>query len=176
MSATVLTDERLEEIESRCEAAHPGPWTVSEDADEYEYDDHDGYGVKYITYTAIRAKRPGGGSHEVARDVHHDFNAEFIAHARRDVEVLLADVRRYRAAADEGNRALVEELAERDAELEEYREAIVEMRNLAQSLVCKIGQVFCRCKMTEEKAEQEQAEWKERIAKVFSRVAEEVRR
>jgi len=72
----VLTDERLAEIEARCNAATPGPW-----------------------------KNVGGYCDVCASDrekeANRQANAEFVVHARADVPDLLAEVRMLRALVGE---------------------------------------------------------------------------
>lgn len=82
-----LTDADLDAIEQRANAATEGPWESGDDDWDggYVRMPADGFGVAYIA-THIQQ-----GADEGCAD------AEFIAHARGDVPVLLAEVRRLRA-------------------------------------------------------------------------------
>ncbi|MYS16596.1 hypothetical protein [Streptomyces sp. SID4982] len=79
------TDQQLDEIEDRTNAATPGPW-------EFVTDDHGSHGIE----TSIWSE----GTHRyVAETVTGMSPADggFTAHAREDVRTLLAEVRRLRA-------------------------------------------------------------------------------
>jgi hypothetical protein len=86
-----VTDERLAEIEARCNDATPGPWSAVRD--------HNGH---------WRVVWPHSQNGSVARDgkVFDDYDAAFIAAARDDVPDLLAEVRRLRGAMDEVRRRI----------------------------------------------------------------------
>ena len=72
-----MTQEQIDAIKARVEAATPGPYTVG-----YECD---GNGAHEIL----------AGGHVIAK-VDYDKNADFIAHAREDIPALLDEVRRLR--------------------------------------------------------------------------------
>jgi hypothetical protein len=74
-----LTDEQLAEIRKRAEAATAGPW---------KYTDRDN-----VVYTANADYKYAV---EVAEEIGHKFDGEFIAHAREDVPKLIAEVERLR--------------------------------------------------------------------------------
>lgn len=113
-----MTDEELNEIEARAQAATEGPWVP----DRYEGD---------LTARAIRGcctkKSPHGpgdfsdryGNEDctgqwqteiVTTDcgvyTHNEADIDFIAHARQDVPALVAEVRRLQAALVEARTAL----------------------------------------------------------------------
>lgn len=81
-----MTDEELDEIERRCEAARPGPWTSY-----FEGRDHMA-GSNFI--------RVGGDGESRGEDIEligaTVEEQDFIAQARQDVPRLLAEVRRLR--------------------------------------------------------------------------------
>ena len=85
---TPPTEQKLNQIEARVNATTPGPWPI-----EYDYCDCSEYGCSHGKFAV------GFGpftSFENTGDRHH-YDAEFAAHARTDVEVLVAEVRRLRA-------------------------------------------------------------------------------
>lgn len=75
-----MSDERLEQIKARAEAATPGPWDCYGDG-EYEVFDAGEY-------------RDGDPGEVVAPVVTKLNNAEFIAHARMDIPALLNEIDR----------------------------------------------------------------------------------
>jgi hypothetical protein len=76
-----ITDERLADIESRAEAATPGPWkSYLEEREKMSGSDFIQTGGEDIYLTGATAA-----------------DQDFIAAAREDVPVLLAEVRRLRA-------------------------------------------------------------------------------
>lgn len=86
-----LTDEELAAIESRTEAATPGPWRVEPDDGG-----HDFHG--FATQTRITTEEwPGGGW---SRYGFNPVDAEFISHARTDVPRLIAALRASRTDAE----------------------------------------------------------------------------
>ena len=89
----MLTDERLAEIEARCNAATPGPWTLMP-----EMCGPDGQGVYEESGLGIICEV---GDPYPRGDNHPQENMEFIAAARADVPDLLAEVRRLRALVGE---------------------------------------------------------------------------
>jgi hypothetical protein len=74
-----LNAEELEAIRKRAEAATPGPWGYA-DRDNVVFTANADY--KYAV--------------EIAEEVGHKFDGEFIAHAREDVPKLLAEIERLR--------------------------------------------------------------------------------
>lgn len=87
-----LTEQQLDEIDARQQAATPGPWTVSEDYSDVLTPDGDQLASYWNPTSETR-------------------NGEFIAHARQDVAALLGYVRRL-----QGQRQfLITQLAKRDA-------------------------------------------------------------
>ena len=87
-----LTDAYLDAIEQRANAATEGPWRAAVVA---RFVDDDGYLGRLMT-----AIYPAGPSGPPPLFVTPDWlaaDAEFIAHARSDVPVLVAEVRRLRA-------------------------------------------------------------------------------
>lgn len=82
MTKQTLSSQRIDEIETRANAATPGPWTVSEDYSDVLGPDGEQLASYWNPTSATR-------------------NGEFIAHARTDVPVLLAEIRRLRALVAE---------------------------------------------------------------------------
>jgi hypothetical protein len=70
-----MDDERRSRIESRCAAATPGPWTAHPYAEDFE--------IRPIAC---------GQDHGICSQP----DAEFIAHAREDIPVLLAEINKLR--------------------------------------------------------------------------------
>lgn len=85
---TPPTELELDEIAARHTAATPGPWKIEKDyCDCSEYGcSHPPFAVAFGPFTSF----------ENTADRHHA-DAEFAAHARTDVPLLLAEVRRLRA-------------------------------------------------------------------------------
>ncbi len=81
-----ISDEELEEIRLRCEAATPGPWTSY-----IEGRDHSS-GSSFIMTGSGRDR---GNDIELTGST--DADQDFIAHARQDISILLAEVKRLRA-------------------------------------------------------------------------------
>jgi hypothetical protein len=111
----------LDAIQARCDAATPGPWVVN----TKEWTDGGApltertIGLPGLDATARicdNSNRAGD-----VRTIYAKANAAFIAHARTDVPVLLAEVRSVRAALVASMKALVKEQA-RVKELE-HKEA-----------------------------------------------------
>lgn len=115
-----LTEQQLDEIDSRTGATRPGPWALSDDLEG------DGYpGHLWVVRT------PDSGPDEpddqaVVISIGDRALGEFIAHAREDVPALLAEVRRLSAALtemthcrDNALRALYRDDVETDIDLEE---------------------------------------------------------
>lgn len=82
-----MTDLRLDEIETRCNAATPGPWGVCTCSLNGPCSNEKGVRVSFCTDgLPDRADYP--------------LDAEFIAHARQDIPSLIAEVRRLRIALE----------------------------------------------------------------------------
>lgn len=79
-----LTDQQLTQIEARTTAATDGPWTLHED---------DGDTFRAPAWEVL----PASGEMVARLREWASADAEFIAHARADVPMLLAEVRRLRA-------------------------------------------------------------------------------
>jgi hypothetical protein len=82
-----MTDEELEAIQKRADAATPGPWSAFTDP------------ARRADQSLIVAPPPEYGlihvqTHKDFASLNHD--ATFIAHAREDIPKLLAEVRRLR--------------------------------------------------------------------------------
>jgi len=77
-----MTDEELQAIEQRAEAASQGPWTLFGAGNACVYADSEG---SIVASCGLCVGRPRDGR-----------NAEFIAHARADVPALLGEIRRLR--------------------------------------------------------------------------------
>ena len=95
-----MTREELEAIGARAEAATPGPWEQDKGLEVYT---HDRRG--YFKLADIRGwgHLTGQGALALPRDeaiAIQTANAEFIAHSRRDVPALLAEVGRQNAEMD----------------------------------------------------------------------------
>ncbi|WP_433513647.1 hypothetical protein ACQP2T_60525 [Nonomuraea sp. CA-143628] len=103
-----ISDSELQEIESRTQAATPGPWYVRFLDDAYaanlvavgtapDTGRHERWprwhGNELVAATLIQSPEP----YVVGSDDRWDENAAFMAHARSDVPRLLAEVRRLRA-------------------------------------------------------------------------------
>lgn len=76
MKTNPLTEQELNEIQARADAASPGPWFEHADPRKYVY-------------------IPNASDEQVIFD--RDKNAQFCAHAREDVPCLVAEVRRLQA-------------------------------------------------------------------------------
>lgn len=83
-----VSREQLDEIRKRCEAATPGPWvSYLEDRDQLS-------GESFIA----RGANPAEEDLYLSGATDHDI--EFIAHARQDIPVLLAEIERLRMLLD----------------------------------------------------------------------------
>lgn len=107
MTTAPLTEQQLDEIAARTNAATPGPWKLSEDYSDVLAPD----GSQLASYWNPTSET---------------LNGEFIAHARADVPVLVDAVRRLTAALtemthcrDNALRALYRDDVETDIDLEE---------------------------------------------------------
>lgn len=95
-----MTDAELHEIEARAKAASIGPWHVV----------RNNLGCKDIRGAKTTAGAHGqliGGTCGLRNEKQDRNNAMFIAHARQDIPVLLAEVRRLHAI-EKAARALLE--------------------------------------------------------------------
>ncbi|MER5694893.1 hypothetical protein ACWDBO_31285 [Streptomyces mirabilis] len=82
---TPLTDQQLDEIETRANAATPGPWEL-----------YEGYGPHFYAYLR-GCHLQGIGTLNFGDGEAADADREFVTHAREDVPALLAEVHRLRA-------------------------------------------------------------------------------
>ena len=109
-----MKKEELEAIEARETAATPGPWETTFFSEDYGA----GYGE-----TTFFVKRPDGNMWKIGlansseKYVKENYNAEFIANARQDVPVLIAEVKQLNAETER----LAEE---RDAAVEDLRACV----------------------------------------------------
>lgn len=100
-----LTDQQLDDIDTRTDATRSGPWTLSDDLEG------DGYpGHLWVVRT------PDAGPDEpddqaVVISIGDRALGEFIAHARTDVPALLAEIRRLKGQ----RKYLLDQLAKKDA-------------------------------------------------------------
>jgi hypothetical protein len=101
VTSTPLTDQQLDDIDARAQAATAGPWTVSEDYSDVLGPDGDHLASYWNPTSETR-------------------NGEFIAHARQDVPALLAEIRRLKGQ----RKYLIGQLAKRDAESGRGDEAV----------------------------------------------------
>ena len=94
----MLTPERLREIKERCERATPGPWIVS--PNRHKAKDGSQWG---IIEARIRTVTGGIVAHTICTwdGDNGRANAEFAAHAREDVPVLVAEVEQLHRFAKE---------------------------------------------------------------------------
>jgi hypothetical protein len=88
-----VTNEYLEEVQARSDAALPGPWRSFIEGRDHQSGSH------FIQITPDRDDMPDlylSWDDRVFRGTDQDF----IAHAREDVAILLAEVRRLRSLSD----------------------------------------------------------------------------
>jgi hypothetical protein len=91
-----LTEERIAEIQQRCERATKGPWTVARD---------DGEMICDVPEIDIRLN--GSRWHKVVDSLWLEpCDAEFIAHARADLPALLADRQRLHSQLTEAQQRI----------------------------------------------------------------------
>ena len=81
-----MTEQELEEIKRRCDAASAGPWKAW-----IEGRDHTSGSSMVQT-----------GAEDIEMSGATDADYDFIAHARQDVPMLLAEIRRLRRKLGEG--------------------------------------------------------------------------
>jgi hypothetical protein len=101
-----VTNEELEEIELRCEAATPGPWFVRHLDDDYAMNltavsttPDTGQGERWPNFdstTIVAATLVQQPRYVDLADGRWDENARFIAHARTDIPRLVAEIKRLR--------------------------------------------------------------------------------
>lgn len=82
----------LDAIEARCNAATPGPWEIS-----YGCEEESRYRWRAVGPPHEVVENDAGYDDGSAESASED-DAKFIAHARTDVPLLIAEVRRLRAA------------------------------------------------------------------------------
>lgn len=118
----MLTDEELEAIQARCDAATPGDWAVNTN---YPFDGMGGCGHRYVESEAGWVCSTGTKNR----------NVEFIANAKQDIPRLISDL----AAVKEDLREL---LQLRDRWIDEVRNAgIDDQRAWAEEVVDALSQV-----------------------------------
>jgi hypothetical protein len=99
----MMTDEKLQAIKARAEAATPGPWETREDSDFYQGGRYIGTGPYHYTTGSEKPGRPSTHPEDcyfktdVCRVQSGEADETFIAHARTDVPALLAEVERLKA-------------------------------------------------------------------------------
>jgi hypothetical protein len=86
---STLTEQQLDEIEARANAATPGPW-----------EEHADYGPHFYAYLGGSYLR-GVGTLNFGDGEDAEADREFVLNARQDVPALLAEVRRLRARVTE---------------------------------------------------------------------------
>ena len=85
-----MTNDEITEIEARCAAASPGPWTWRRGSNGQGYED-----LTLVAKDGVVISGLGShGSGDIGIDEEGD--APFIAHARTDLPAALAEVRRLR--------------------------------------------------------------------------------
>ncbi|WP_322076694.1 hypothetical protein [Burkholderia cepacia] len=80
-----MNDEKLNEIEARCKAATPGPWVSYVEGRDHES------GSNFIM-TGPEGRR----SDDIELSGATIADQDFIAHARQDIPLLVAEIRRLR--------------------------------------------------------------------------------
>jgi len=85
-----LSNDELNQIDARAEAALPGPWSWTPDTPKMN-------GVHWN----MRIKDQPGIRFGIYEYQHGYQNAEFIAHARTDIPRLIAEIRRLKAKTNE---------------------------------------------------------------------------
>jgi hypothetical protein len=125
-----LTEQQLDDIETRADAATPGPWEL-----------YDGYGPHFYAY--LRGSHLQGiGTLNFGDGEAADADRAFVLQAREDVPALLAEVRRLRVERDafrdqrnrvfETNQRLIAEVHESDqARLRAENETRTALRSTA---------------------------------------------
>lgn len=114
-----LTEQQLTDIETRANAATPGPWEL-----------YEGYGPHFYAY--LRGSHLQGiGTLNFGDGEAADADREFVTHAREDVPALLAEIRRLKGQ----RKYLLAQLAKRDAESGRGDEALREFLAVEQPAV-----------------------------------------
>ena len=99
---TDMTDSELDEIEQRAAATTPGPWTAYiEGRDHTSGDDFIMIGEPGTAQIDVYVTHYSGTSPKPAPDA----DLDFIAHARRDIPQLVAEIRRLRSQSTGGHQA-----------------------------------------------------------------------
>jgi len=127
-----LTDEELDEIKARCDAATPGPWVEERDEDSLQ-------AIVSGEEDVIGAWcDPGGGDFGPAIS---DEDASFIAHAREDIPALLAEVERLRKRVEwaEGHMRAAQEQA--GGLFDRARDADARVAELEAAMGTEVGRV-----------------------------------
>ncbi|MCM3314835.1 hypothetical protein M3626_20785 [Psychrobacillus sp. MER TA 17] len=81
------TDEQLAEIRERCDKATKGPWFPSLLTDGYI-----AQGSEFNVVASVLEYNEDGSVHATLGNENYENNREFIAHAREDVPMLLAEI------------------------------------------------------------------------------------
>lgn len=93
MMCNHLIDEELKQIQSRCDAATPGPWFSYNEGRDHTS------GSSFIT---TGEKNVRGNDIELSGASSAD--QDFIAHARQDIPILLNEIKRFKAkSTHQGN-------------------------------------------------------------------------
>lgn len=95
----MLTDEQLQEIEARCEAASDGPWATFPEEHDFIHQGRDKYGR--LSASIMMEKEQCKFA-----ECSFSWDAVFIAHARTDIPALLAHIRELEAEKAHRERAL----------------------------------------------------------------------
>lgn len=98
MPAERLTDEQLQEIEARANAATPGPWFephISDDNCKCNCRSivNEGYCGSVATVSLDNGNRVGDGGNDSPPLEEAKANGRFIAHSRQDIPALLAEIK-----------------------------------------------------------------------------------
>ncbi len=110
-----MSDLDLEAIKARAAAATPGPWERPE------------YGIFSFT-----ARTEYGAAMPVVGDcIYADADADFIAHAREDMDTLVAEVERLRERIES-----LERLVWADDEVDAFEEKLGDLMRATYSLAC----------------------------------------
>jgi hypothetical protein len=96
-SPTQLSDEEYHQIRQRCQAATPGPWASCSEDEECALGGE--------LFFLRPAENPG---EEPRLSFATDADFEFIAHARKDIPLLLAEIARLRAERQQAHEAQVQ--------------------------------------------------------------------
>jgi hypothetical protein len=118
----MITQQRLDEIKARCEAATPGPWK-HRDPPEVQIPDPNWERHEIVDESLKLVAQTHYPTTEwkCARNEEMERNGPFIAAARTDIPDLLAEVERLRAEAAE----MQLRIQEQDAELDELIDEVL---------------------------------------------------